>query len=266
MQFHSSTDNFAFNPLVSPFIPNLPSVPSLMQQSMDVGNEYEKARSDDNPSPAISANHLYSKQPLVSTVSQIKNKSKTGGSRRNKQTTPDQNLDLQYTKTELNAAQATIVVLEDTIRDLKFRNTILEDRIKQLEGKMQNDITNKYFPNTNTEDQRNHHHCHQIHHQCCVQPLPRCVCKLPQCGQGRPDCQESLKSLQKDVAAIKLTLNNLDINRSNKQGHSCSIPDNSEPVVHASPEISDNISNLNESFVSADDDEVIDEALLNDLN
>ena len=45
-----------------------------------------------------------------------------------------------------------------------------------------------------------------------------------------------------------------------------SYPNNGDPDSNMSPEISDNISQMNESFVSADDDGTTDEVLLNDLN
>ena len=68
------------------------------------------------PSTAVS-NHL-SVQPTGNLSSSTQNKSKKVSKR-----SPQQDLNLEYYKIELNTAQASIVVLESTINDLNANQT-----------------------------------------------------------------------------------------------------------------------------------------------
>jgi hypothetical protein len=120
-------------------------------------------------------------------------------------------LDLEYAKIELNTAQASIVVLETTISDLRFRNRILEDRINQFEGLKKNDVFEKYFPSTGQQnalkpEQRSHatfsnHCCHQLSH-CCSGYQPPTVAN----NENVENIFAAISSIRADIEALKINL------------------------------------------------------------
>ena len=60
---------------------------------------------------------------------------------------------MEFLKTELGAAQARIVQLDAEIKDKDQRTSVLWSRIKILEEKQNTDILNKYFPQSNPNNQ-----------------------------------------------------------------------------------------------------------------
>ena len=114
-------------------VSNLPPTP--LDQHPRISIQYLNPQTPPfNPTPPIATDQP--PQPA---------KPRTGGRKKN-HPPPPQNLDLEYAKIELNTAQATINVLETTVNDLRFRNGLLEDRVKQLEGIKKSELYEKYFP------------------------------------------------------------------------------------------------------------------------
>ena len=129
-----------------------------------------------------------------------------------KKNSPPQNLDLEYARIELNTAQASIVVLETTINDLRFRNAILEDRIKQIEDKKKTDIYEKYFP---PSDQPNvtRQGCACASRappqlQCCHQVTTHC-CSMNH--QPSPSGAENSESILQTIATLKADIEDLKL-------------------------------------------------------
>ena len=120
---------------------------------------------------------------------------------------PQQDLNLEYYKIELNTAQASIVVLESTISDLRFRNKLLDDRLKQLEDGKKKEIFDKYFPKSSDQHQgrqscpqQTPSHC-QYYHQitrCCHPPLPT--------GDDLQIFHIAIETIKADIAEIKAKL------------------------------------------------------------
>ena len=74
-----------------------------------------------------------------------------------------ESIELEYAKYEVNVTQAKLRTLETTNRDLKFRNSILESRVEELEKKQKQDIYERYFPRAEDAGQSRpsplHSHC-----------------------------------------------------------------------------------------------------------
>ena len=139
---------------------------------------------------------------------------------------PPQNLSLEFANLELNSAQAANIVLETTITDLKFKNGLLEDRVKQLEAKMKEDIFDKYFPPPNTmrgsgsQNQTIHSHPGRGEH-CCLQPTHCCAvaravhpcgssCNVPSNNIGNFDqLKDVIEELNAELQQIKSKLSQL---------------------------------------------------------
>ena len=102
---------------------------------------------------------------------------------------PPQNLSLEFARIELNTAQAANVVLETTVKDLRFRNGLLEDRVKQLEAKKKDDIFERYFPSSSSTSghplpQTQNCPAQPDRHQHCCQRSSHCfplTCNMVRC-------------------------------------------------------------------------------------
>ena len=82
--------------------------------------------------------------PFVSNnVANVKQTKNNGRGSKNK-AAPD--LALEYAQYTANVSKAKIREQEITIKDLRFKNEILEARVVELEKKQKEDIYNKYFP------------------------------------------------------------------------------------------------------------------------
>ena len=127
----------------------------------------------------------------------------------NRKKLPDpasQNLDLEYTKAELNTAQASIIVLESTIRDLRFKNSILEDRVKQLDNQKKTQIFDRYFPTS--QQQTVPPNLPSSHQLPCCHYIPHCH---NYGSHGRDQMEkvfEAIDSLKIEIDAIKNKLDN----------------------------------------------------------
>ena len=155
------------------------------------------AQSASVPPPPRVSSHVAPPPPNIISCTTARPKAPV---RKNKPAQPPQNLDLEYAKIELNTAQATINVLETTVNDLRFRNGILEDRVKQLEEMKKTEIFDKYFPPQQQKPQ-SREHCSQpaFSHQCCHH-LPQCSHHHAQ--QSQPDTR-SLENMQSAISSLK---------------------------------------------------------------
>ena len=79
-------------------------------------------------------------QPVNREASKTKRKSKAAPA------TDKLSIELEYAKYEVNITKAKLRDQENTIKDLKFRNGILEDRIQSLETIQKQQTFEKYFP------------------------------------------------------------------------------------------------------------------------
>ena len=83
----------------------------------------------------------FENQPEPSKTTDGKTKSK-----KSKNTLGGEGLELEYARYEVNITQAKIREQETKIKDLEFRNRILEARVQDLEKKQKQEIYEKYFP------------------------------------------------------------------------------------------------------------------------
>ena len=103
---------------------------------------------------------------------------KTGrGKAQNKSNKPGDDFNADFAKYETNVLQAKLREQELTIKDLRFKNNLLESRVEDLEKKQKQDIYEKYFPKpdapTDTRDTINN----TEHTGCCSrmsQPVSSC--------------------------------------------------------------------------------------------
>ena len=79
-------------------------------------------------------------------------------------TNNDVSIDL--TKYQINVTQAKLKEQETTIKDLRFKNNILESRVADLEKKQRDDIYEKYFPKPNSNASENHQNTDQRKYSC----------------------------------------------------------------------------------------------------
>ena len=128
-----------------------------------------------------------------------------------------QDLDLELAKIELNTAQTSITALENKIADLKFKNNLLEDRVKQLEAREKGDIFEKYFPSGPKSTQKSQQHVAQSPVVSCCHSTPRLshCCSPPPCHTSCTETSNMVKvlsSLATTVDTIKVMLVNLQRN------------------------------------------------------
>ena len=76
-------------------------------------------------------------------------KQKSKGKTKTKKVTPDVEFLAEFNKYETNILQAKVQEQETTIKDLRFKNKLLEDRVVDLEKKQKQDIYDRYFPQQN---------------------------------------------------------------------------------------------------------------------
>ena len=136
---------------------------------------------------------------------------KNGGKGKKGKGAPAQDLSLEYAQYQVNVTQAKIREQEITIKDLKFKNEILEARVAELEKKQKDDIYNKYFNSKGSSSAENsdpQHRPDSCHHStthlvlpCCNQRQRCCTPPVPEpllTEQTRRLCQ-----LESDIAALK---------------------------------------------------------------
>ena len=93
------------------------------------------------------------------------NSAQTKAKSKNKTNKTSDDLALEYYKYQVNVTQTKIREQENTIKDLRFRNGILEARLSELDKKLKNDIYDRYFPSSNADTRSNQetnttHHTH----------------------------------------------------------------------------------------------------------
>ena len=129
-------------------------------------------------------------------------------------------LPLEYAKYEVNITQAKIRDQEVTIKDLRFRNSLLESRVAELEKKQKEDIYERYFPKPDVK--RTQESTSQAERRsCCSGPphlVPSCcrnqqfACQHqhvsdtsnePALGSAVNDAIKAIEVLSKDVSALK---------------------------------------------------------------
>ena len=195
--------------VTTPVTTTLTTVPSLILISSPPSTT-SMANEPDRPNASLTS--VSSLNPLTQPFNPSAHQNSvtsTRASQRKKQAAKEnQNLDLELAKIELNTAQASITVLENTISDLKFKNEILEERVKQLETTKKNNIFDKYFPPGPESVHRCQHHGHTPPVQsCCSRPTPCCAQPPAQSMSTDPNrILELLSTLASSVEAIKALL------------------------------------------------------------
>ena len=139
---------------------------------------------------------------------------KSKGSQKRKQSSqPAQNLDMEYLRVELNTAKASITVLETERDDLRFKNGLLEDRVKQLDGLKKNEIFEKYFQTGQQTNLGNFQPCQAPSHPRCCHQVSHCCSHFssPCCSANNVDSGKisaSLASLRSELDALRKELKN----------------------------------------------------------
>ena len=120
----------------------------------------------------ISSSLNASAPPFVSTYNNHCSAPKTSGTEnkaknkkpKNGAATDHESLELEYAKYAVNVTQAKLRTLESTNREIKFRNSILQSRVQELENKQKQDIYERYFPRsddvTNSKPKHSQSHPH----------------------------------------------------------------------------------------------------------
>ena len=94
--------------------------------------------------------------------------------RKTKQTisSDPKDIQLEHAKYALKTAKLKITEQETQVRDLKFKNNLLEERLKTVENLEKQHIHDQYFPPPN-RCKSSCQSCH-VHNACCAQSLPNC--------------------------------------------------------------------------------------------
>ena len=73
----------------------------------------------------------------------------------------------------LKTAKSRITEQEIQMKDLKFKNNLLEDRLKTVENLEKQQIYNEYFPSSSSSCKATHRACCS-HNACVAQSMPNC--------------------------------------------------------------------------------------------
>ena len=135
---------------------------------------------------------------------------------KNKPNKTNDDLALEYSKYQINVSQTKIREQEDTIKDLRFRNGILEARLVELEKKLKNDIYEKYFPSSTTDSNKTSQEAYNTHHvNTCPTATPHVVfpCCSTHTRQDTPhsssltEVTKRLDDLKQDIDTLKCSFN-----------------------------------------------------------
>ena len=143
--------------------------------------------------------------PPINNHSKGKAKNKTGVA------TNKDDIALEFARIEVNTIRARLKTLETRNKDLEFQNSILLERVAELEKVEKEAINEKYFPKPSvsvpTQRDANHHHhlpmphCPQI--QCCSQ-VHRLCCPSPNCkSQTSSSSDDSIAEVLKRIAGVE---------------------------------------------------------------
>ena len=125
---------------------------------------------DPDASPFVSIND---NSTQATGTTQRKNKQKV---RKNAIPTDSAGVELEFAKLEVSTLQAKVQKQESELKDLRFRNTILMDRNKQLEEAKKNEIHDQYFPShsgtasSQPSGSSTYQGCHRSQ-SCCAPPV-----------------------------------------------------------------------------------------------
>ena len=215
---------------------NPPSMPGTSNQLLLCSNNDPGLHLNPDAQPFISARDAHD----LPSHKQTKNNGK--GSKNKTAPVPD--LTLEYAQYTVNVSQAKIREQEITIKDLRFKNEILEARVAELEKKQKEEIYNRYFPlpsstptpqhNTQQQGQcHSHISCHPgaLHHTqpCCKHKLYSCQQQSTTCHSLETFIEEQTKkfaNLQSAIDDMKYKVELLS---------DVTIPQLKRTVCHSSP-------------------------------
>ena len=193
------------------------STNNLAQSLLDP-NTPEFVSRNANPETGISG--ISGKDTSGNTGKVIKSKNKSSKGKQSNNS--GESIELEYAKYETNVTLTKLKALETTNRDLKFRNSILESRVEELETRQKREIYDRYFPKTVPEESpqpQPRPHCNASSHLI----LSGCSCSTSGCtqksGNNMQDTQSSLadivkenvkqtNELKENVAALEKKLDN----------------------------------------------------------
>ena len=123
-------------------------------------------------------------------------KQKNKGKSKAKKGTPDDEFLAEFNKYETNILQAKVQEQETTIKDLRFKNKLLESRVADLEKKQKQDIYDRYFPQQNKDTSERISDPQIISRHCC-----RCLAQHSCHSLSFTPCNntESLSNNTKDI-------------------------------------------------------------------
>jgi hypothetical protein len=144
--------------------------------------------------------------------------------RKNKAKTPlgtsKEDIDMEYAKAEIKTLKAKLKEQETSVKDLKFQNTILLDRISALEKPKKQSIFDTYFPRSESQEGplTGGHTCHMrgcTRSQACAS----CHCIPATCSQpsNSPDLAAKLDTIEKSLSNLVNLVKLLETKKSTKE-------------------------------------------------
>ena len=154
--------------------------------------------------------------PFVSQRNPKQGNTQGKGKNKNKSDKSGGDCALEYARYEVNITKAIVSDQEATIKDLKYKNGILEARVAELEKKQKQDIYDRYFPLPGVDNAAKEPTNQQKPANCCSNAshfvLPLCVGQHshhPSNGSSRTGEDASVKDITSIIADLTSSLDNL---------------------------------------------------------
>ena len=198
--------------LQNPVIPVSQQAPSTSSttQSSQIPNtsivEVPSSQTGLDPTALPFVSQQHPKQPMAQGKGKQKSKTDKSGA----------DCALEYARYEVNITKAIISDQEATIKDLKFKNGILEARVAELEKKQKQDIYDRYFPLPGADDAAQQSSSQQKPSSCCSNAthfaLPVCIGQhnhQPSSGGTSSSDGTAMKDISSAIADLTTHLDNL---------------------------------------------------------
>ena len=166
--------------------------------------------------------------------------------------TSKEGIDLEFARAEINTLKAKLRAQETDLKDIKFQNTILLDRISALEKPGNQALFDQYFPN---RSQASHNSCcsHQI--STCCQTTRFVPCETRVTPQNSSVVEAQLASIVTSLAELRQDITLLQNNIPNKTQQQEACPtSSSEQNVNQSEPLSPIIQNTSDETSGFDFD------------
>ena len=179
----------------------------------------------------------------------------------------EKDLNINFLKREIAAAQSRIVQLDSKIDDDAKKISILQARLKLYEDRETENLHNKYFrssshnnfpsecadtPNLgHAPNFTSHSCCPTLRNQCCPHQSYHCTKRLPQEPTLNQDIGNSLSVIRSDLQAVRIGVDSLvKINQPNENSFKTRASSSKETNYDEAPNLS---LEDDESFISVED-------------